>query len=262
MAIIRPSYQLRVAIIGCGPPNQEPMTYLGAKWTIRGLVSRKIQDLGRENDFLIQPQLYWPAGRKNDYPLSGTYDAVIIPGSKLHIDKKGMKRHGWMNGLVDFIREVDYGVPVLGICFGHQAIAAAHGAEIERIPPPKHIEVGFSPVHMTEHAREDALFKGLPDTFEGLFSHFTYVASKPDNGTVLATGEMPDMIQAYRVGESTWGVQFHPDYEGHNIDELVEGRKQRLARMLDISQINTINKRRRDTQILHNFIEHSVRRLD
>lgn len=262
MTIIKPSYKLRVAIIGCGPPGQEPMTYLGARWTVRGLVSRKIQELGRENDFMIEPQIYWPAGRRNDYPVSGTYDAIIIPGSKLNIDRKGLRQNPWMHGLMDFIRDIEPEVPVLGVCFGHQAIAAAYGAEIERIPPPRHIEVGFSPVHMTEEAKDDKLFKDLPPSFEGLFSHFTYVASRPDEGRVLARGEMPEMIQAYRVGKSTWGVQFHPDYEGHNIDELVEERRQSLASLLDISQINTINIKRRDKEILYNFIEHSVHNLD
>ncbi len=238
----RSTGRLRIAIIGCGPANQEPMTYLGAKWTVRGLLGRKIQDFAARQGYTIEPHLYWPTGNPGDYPIPGTYDAVIIPGSRLNIDDDGLSENTWMDGLLEFIRCIEPEVPVLGICFGHQAIAVAHGGRVEKIPKPIHVEVGFSPVYMTGDGKGDEIFRDIPGTFEGLFSHSTYVAKPPAMSKTLAYGVMEDMVQAYRVGHSTWGVQFHPDYSPDNIGELVQYRKAKLANLLDISQIKTINE--------------------
>jgi GMP synthase (glutamine-hydrolysing) len=220
-------------------------------------VGKKIQSLAAEMGCAVESQLYWPACRSWDYPTPGTYDAVIIPGSRLNMDDVGLKQNPWMHGLMHFIRSIDRDIPVLGICFGHQAMARAHGGTVERIPAPMNVEIGFSPISMTQDARSDMLFDGMPDRFDALFSHFTYVSKPPENGTVLAGGVLPDMVQAYRIGESRWGVQFHPDFSPANIEELVEARHDKLADMLDISKIRTINPERRDHKVLERFIRHS-----
>jgi GMP synthase (glutamine-hydrolysing) len=245
--------RLRIAIIGCGSVDQEPMTYREVKYTIRELLGKKIRDFAKEKGFRVEPQIYWPAGRHDDYPAPGTYDAVIIPGSKLNIDQKGIEDNPWMEGLIDFIRHIDR--PLLGICFGHQAIAVAHGGKLKRIPEPFRVEVGFSPVNMTNDGISDELFRAFPRKFDGLFSHYNYVSKTPEKGKVLATGFLPEMVQAYRIGKFTWGVQFHPDYSGENIGELVVSRKGTLAKMLDISTIKTINPERKDHKVLENFLE-------
>jgi GMP synthase-like glutamine amidotransferase len=257
MPFVRTPRRLKVAVIGCGPASQEPMTYMGTRWTVRGLVSRKIQALASERGQIIEPHIYWPAGYSWDYPTPGTYDAVIIPGSKLNIDTAGLRENPWMHGLMHFIRSIDPGIPTLGICFGHQAIAYAHGGEVTHIPSPLNAEIGFSPIFPTEDARADVIFDTMPERFDGLFSHFTYVSRPPENGTVLAGGILPDMVQAFRVGESKWGVQFHPDYSPANITELVDSRRDQLAEMLDISKIRTINPQRKDHKVLEKFLEHS-----
>lgn len=257
MPFVRTPRRLKVAVIGCGPASQEPLTYMDTRWTVRGLVSKKIQALASERGQIIEPHIYWPAGYQWDYPTPGTYDAVIIPGSKLNIDDQGLKQNPWMHGLMHFIRSIDKDVPTLGICFGHQAMARAHGAEVKRIPAPTIAEIGFAPVFSTNDASSDTIFDTMPERYDGLFSHFTYVSSRPENGTVLAGGILPDMVQAYRIGESKWGVQFHPDYSPQNISELVESRKDRLAEMLDLSKIKTINPAREDHKVLEKFIEHS-----
>jgi GMP synthase-like glutamine amidotransferase len=167
--MVHPRRRLRVAVIGCGPPDQEPLTHMGARWTIHELVSEKVCESAKRQGVAVEPSLYWPAGRENDYPEQGTYDALVIPGSKLNIDDEGLEQNPWMHGLCDFIREVDPQVPVLGICFGHQAIAVAHGGKVEKIPSPMNVELGFSPVRMTEDGRSDALFRSLPCEFDGLF---------------------------------------------------------------------------------------------
>jgi GMP synthase (glutamine-hydrolysing) len=250
---------MKVAIVDCSPRDQEKMSYGGARWTIRELVSRRVQAFARWRGMHIEPTLFWPAGKSYDYPDPERFDALIIPGSKLNIDDTGMSSNAWMEGLMDFIKDVPRPKPMLGICFGHQAIARAHGARVKRIPSPVNAEMGFAPVHKTEYGKYDSLFKDLPDQFEGLFSHFCYLSHPPHGTRVLAYGDIPGMVQAYRMGESTWGVQFHPDYMPHNIGELVKERKPWLSKVMDVSKIRTWteDQKRHDEQVLVNFIDHA-----
>ncbi|MBD3210304.1 hypothetical protein GF318_02895 [Candidatus Micrarchaeota archaeon] len=250
---------MKIAIVDCSPRDQERMSYGGARWTVRELVSRRVQAFARWRGISIKPELYWPAEIHHDYPDPDKYDAIIIPGSKLNIDSEGLSIHSWMPVLLDFIKDIPRSMPMLGICFGHQAIAAAHGSYVRRIPEPHLAEIGFAPVYKTEYGKFDPLFRELPNDFEGLFSHFCYLPHPPRGTRVLAYGDFPGMVQAYRIGESTWGVQFHPDYLPHNISELVSERRAWLSKMVDVSKIRTSteDQRRHDEKILINFIDHS-----
>lgn len=247
--------RLRVAIIGCCAVDQERMSYGGARWTVRELVGRRLQAFAHHRGWRIEPTVFWPVGRNYDFPDIDRYDAIIIPGSKLNIDKQGFYENPWMDGLIEFIKDAQGRSPMLGICFGHQAIAAANGAPVRKIPYPHNAEIGFASVYKTQYADFDPLFKDLPNDFEGLFSHFCYLPSAPRGSRILAYGDYPGMVQAYRMGESTWGVQFHPDYSPCNVAELVEERKPWLSKMVDISEIKIETQKRHDERVLVNFID-------
>ena len=98
-------------------------------------------------------------------------------------------------------------VPVLGVCLGHQAIAALHGGSVERAPAPRHGMT--SPV---VHAGS-GLFAGLPNPFEAGRYHSLIVreAGLPDE--LQVTARTPDglvMAIKHRT-KPVFGVQFHPE---------------------------------------------------
>jgi para-aminobenzoate synthetase len=104
---------------------------------------------------------------------------------------------------------VEFDLPVLGVCLGHQGIATAFGGAVEQAPAPVHGEA-------TEIVHEGApMFAGLPRRFEAVRYHSWVVAEPlPDCLEVTArAGDGTVMALAHR-SRPIWGVQFHPESIG------------------------------------------------
>ena len=147
---------------------------------------------------------------------------VIVTGSV----KSVLRPEPWMDGLAAFLRGADQiGVPVLAVCFGCQALARARGGSVVRSPAGW--EIGRVEVTPTTEARLDPLFEGLPSPLPVLATHEDRVESLPPGGVLLA-GNDSAPIQAFRVGESVWGVQFHPEATPGILRDLILLRRRVL----------------------------------
>jgi GMP synthase (glutamine-hydrolysing) len=141
-----------------------------------------------------------------------SYDAVLVFGGAMHVDQEA--QHPWLRDEDRLIRELfDNGVPLFGVCLGSQLIAKAAGAKVG--PAPRE-EIGWHEVETTPEAAVDPLFKGLPERFEA-FQWHSYAFELPPDGIPLARNGVG--LQAYRIGESAWGIQFHAEVTR----EIVEG---------------------------------------
>lgn len=106
----------------------------------------------------------------------------------------------------DLIREAfAAGVPLLGICLGHQLVAAALGATLH---PEAADEVGLGTVDIVT---DDDVFGAKGGESTVLHWHHD-VVDAPDGATVLAsTAQTPN--QAFRIGDAVFATQFHAEVD-------------------------------------------------
>jgi GMP synthase (glutamine-hydrolysing) len=97
------------------------------------------------------------------------------------------------------------GVPLLGICLGHQIIATALGAPLHRGVAD---EVGMGEVDVVAN---DYVFGQAGGTQPVLHWHHDVVEA-PSGATVLASTEQTPN-QAFRIGEAVFSTQFHPEID-------------------------------------------------
>ncbi|WP_432892493.1 type 1 glutamine amidotransferase [Kribbella sp. CA-245084] len=134
----------------------------------------------------------------------GDHAALIMLGGGLLPDEDD--RAPWLSVERDLLRTAHGRVPVLGICLGGQLVAHTFGGEVRgKYGLP---EKGVTA--LTVLPADDALLEGLPSTVWAIESHQDQITRLPEDAVLLMSSERcPN--QMLRVGDRTWGVQFHPE---------------------------------------------------
>jgi GMP synthase (glutamine-hydrolysing) len=140
-----------------------------------------------------------------------SYDAVLVFGGAMHADHDDS--HPWLGPETDWLQQLlARRTPALGICLGVQLLARAAGAWVGPLPEP---EIGWHDVELTDAGRDDPVLGALPQTFAALqWHHYTY--GLPAGAVELARSA--SCTQAFRLGETCWGVQFHPEVTQSQLD--------------------------------------------
>jgi len=123
----------------------------------------------------------------------------------------------------DAIRYFSGRIPVLGVCLGHQCIAAVHGGVIERAPRLMHGKTS------DVHHEGKGILQGLPSPFEATRYHSLIVnRAIPADLEVIASTEEGEIMALQHKTHPTYGLQFHPEsiLTGHG--------KQILRNFLDL----------------------------
>jgi len=240
----------QVAIIGCEPLNQPNFREGKANTTGRGILAKRVLAFKG-----FHPKVHWPIKDPKDLPTHKDCDGIIFSGSATNLTDDGQPT-GSIKRILDFIRETHGKIPMLGICFGHQAIAMAFGSEVVRFMPDpgQGAELGFAPIKLTSEGKKDVLLQGLGDNPQALFAHLCYVKTIPEDGEILASG-ISTPIQGLKIGEATYGVQFHPEYTGDTVRQILLLYKDFLSRILsrDTRIVLRIDERT-DDKVLENFL--------
>jgi GMP synthase (glutamine-hydrolysing) len=132
------------------------------------------------------------------------YDAVLVLGGAMNVDER--ERHDWIAAEEVLLAELlEQEVPLLGLCLGGQLLAASTGAQPRRASRP---EIGWHQIEVTAEGADDPLLGSLAPSFEA-FQWHSYEFPLPPGAVPLARSEV--CLQACRLGERAWALQFHPE---------------------------------------------------
>lgn len=133
------------------------------------------------------------------------FDLIVAMGSIWSVydtDNIG----SWIKPELDFLRDADTaGVPILGVCFGGQALAAALGGEVVRSEQP---QVGWHPLTSDIDALAGPWMQWHYDRFNA-----------PSDSSILACDHVG--VQAFTVRRNL-GLQFHPEVTLAHLDYWIE----------------------------------------
>jgi GMP synthase (glutamine-hydrolysing) len=139
-------------------------------------------------------------------------DLLIVMGGPMSVNDPD----GWIAEETAFLRSALLaGKPVIGVCLGSQFMAKSLGAQVR---PGRVLEIGMTPIQLTPDAKEDLVFKSLPDSFD-VFEWHGEVFDLPKDCVPLA-GSSVAPLQAFRYGARAYGLLFHLEMEQAGIDSL------------------------------------------
>jgi GMP synthase (glutamine-hydrolysing) len=157
----------------------------------------------------------WLPPTQPEPPDLESFDAVLTFGGAMHPDQED--RHPWLATEKALLsRLIDREMPLLAVCLGCELLAEAAGARARRAPEP---EIGWREVEVADAGAGDPVIGPLAPRFTA-FQWHSYEAPLPPGAAALA--QSPVCLQAYRVGERAWGIQFHAEVKPADAERWID----------------------------------------
>ena len=148
-------------------------------------------------------------------PRLGSFDALVVMGGPMSANDTA--KLPWLAPEKRLIADaIAARTPVLGVCLGAQLIADAAGGRVYPNPVP---EIGWFPVRLTPAAAHHPLFRDLPAEFVPL--HWHGETFDLPTGAVRLAESARCANQAFAIGSSVLGLQFHLEATAQSVAELV-----------------------------------------
>ncbi len=129
----------------------------------------------------------------------------------------------WYSTLVELIKKIhDAEIPLVGICFGHQAIADALGGKVEN--SGKGWGIGINHYRTASKDAGPCWMNPLLEAFNVPVCHQDQVVSLPSDSKVLASSEHCENF-VVEFSPTTLGVQGHPEFDTAYVRELITLRE-------------------------------------
>ena len=179
---------------------------------------------GAEVDILCpaDPGAALPAGAAIEQ-----YDGIAWTGSSLTVFADDPK----VTTQIEFAKAAfDARVPGFGSCWAAQIAVVAAGGRCA--VNPKGREMGIArKIALTPEGRAHPLYSGKKSVFDAFISHDDEITHLPPGGLLLASNGHT-RVQAVSVthqGGVFWGLQYHPEYDLHELARLCYCRKRKLT---------------------------------
>jgi GMP synthase-like glutamine amidotransferase len=137
--------------------------------------------------------------------------------------------HPWMKPELAFLKEAhNRQLPLIGVCLGHQMIAAALGGQVGPLEGGK-TEWGFTKVSINTTGQIEPMLAGLPWDSMQFQAHGQEVKQLPEAAQLLASSAACK-VQAFRAGLRTYGFQYHFECDRSMIDQYINESGESIAR--------------------------------
>ena len=171
----------------------------------------KALGLLEEIDFIVYD------GTAGEFPsikeTAGGGNGIIVTGSAGPV----YEGKPWIPPLLEFLGMAHRArCWILGVCFGHHALAVALGGEVRENPRGR--EMGTVRIQLTPEGGKSPLFKGFKSGSSANLIHRTHVTRLPEGAVRLAYNRMT-RVQSFSIGKS-FGYQPHPEITPPILEQL------------------------------------------
>ena len=151
-------------------------------------------------------------------PDPSAFDGAIITGSAAGV----YEDHAWLPPLFDWIRSAKGEMRLLGVCFGHQAMAQALGGRVEKSDKGWGVGLHRYAVVSTEPwMQRAAATVALPA------SHQDQVVGRPPEARVILSSDFAPLA-GLAWGDDAVSIQPHPEFSPEFAAALTAGRRDRM----------------------------------
>jgi GMP synthase (glutamine-hydrolysing) len=156
------------------------------------LIVRRVRELGVFSELISHKKI-------NSSQIKPNIKGIILSGGPLNVYQLN-------NNLFDK-KILKLGIPILGICFGHQILSKFNGGKVKQ---SKHREFGLANIHKKHNS---LLIKNFfnKKTKKVWMSHADQVSKIPKTFRVIASSENSRFAIVESKSAKFFGVQFHPE---------------------------------------------------
>ena len=178
------------------------------------------------------------------------YDGIAWTGSSLTVYKDDDPA---VRPQIEFARAAfEAGIPSFGSCWAAQIAVVAAGGRCAANPRGREMGIARKIV-LTDDGRGHPLFIGKPRVFDAFISHEDEITHLPSGALNLA-GNAFSTVQAVSVTHrrgTFWAVQYHPEYDLHELARLTHARIDRLVAMGFFADADTAHDYVKKLEALH-----------
>lgn len=185
-------------------------------------------------------------------PTNPEFDAFLITGGKYSV----FDPLSWQDRLFKFIDKImEDGIPLAGICYGHQAIARVLGGKVER--SEKGYGVGLMPVSVVADMPWSSVTEN-PLMLHAM--HQDQVSILPEGAELFMSSEFCP-ISGFSFNNKVLAIQHHPDFTPALNRDLIQKRRDKIGEQKAKAAIASLTGRDdtdKSVEFLVKFFNHAI----